>query len=70
VTVRILEEDDEHENEDDFSASEFRLPGRLGDPALLGPLRERASGLSGTRRLSCIERSKIGGTNYISAVLE
>jgi hypothetical protein len=24
VTVRILEDDDEHENEDDFSTSEFR----------------------------------------------
>jgi hypothetical protein len=68
--VRILEEDDELENEDDFSTSEFRLKGHLGDPALLGPLWERASGLSGTRRLSSIERSKIGGTNYISAVLE
>jgi len=25
VTVRILEDDDEHENEDDFSTSEFRF---------------------------------------------
>jgi hypothetical protein len=25
VTVRILEDDDEHEHEDDFSTSEFRF---------------------------------------------
>jgi hypothetical protein len=30
VTLRILEDDDEHENEDDFSTSEFRLKPLIG----------------------------------------